>query len=283
MSEINSIDYNALISNHTIVSRTNLEGIITYVNENFCELSGYSAQELIGQSHSIVRHPDVSSKLYEQMWSTIQNNQVWSGSIRNIAKNKEEYYIKATIIPLMDEHGQKEGYMSIHYHLTEEKIEKLNLKKQLFLYKSEHIKQSQEINQCIHEQKKIIENEYHDKYTTLISALENELLRLRVQRKKDVHNIGYLEEELKNKKQYISEFGTKSKIMIQNLSNERIELLEQVEQDKKSQKLLENKLEKAQESVVVFQGYIDEYRKKIDDLNDVIASYEKDKSAESSH
>lgn len=277
MSQINNIDYNALVSNHTIISRTDLKGIITYVNDNFCALSGYAYDELIGQSHNIVRHPDVSSKLYEELWSTIQNNQIWSGNIRNIAKNGEEYYIKSTIIPLLDEFGNKEGYMSLHYKITEEKVEKLQLKKQLYLYKSENVKRSKEIFQSMHKQKQLIHLEYQEKYTALIHSLENELHRLRHQRKQDVQNISCLEDELKFKKSHYDEFKNKSKKMILNLSTERVKILERLEQYKKSNNALEIKLHKAQEGVVVFQGYIDEYRKKIEDLNDVINSYEKEK------
>lgn len=276
MSQRN-IDYNALVSKHTIISRTDLKGVITYVNENFCALSGYAYDELIGQSHNIVRHPDVSSKLYEELWTTIENNQVWSGNIRNVAKNGQDYYIKSTIIPLMDEFGNKEGYMSLHYQITEEKVEKLQLKKQLFLYKSETVKRSKELFQSVHEQKKLIQLQYQEKYTSLIQSLENELQRLRAQRKQDVQNISCLEDELKAKKNNYEEFKSKSKKMILNLSTERVEVLEKLEHYKKSNASLEQKLLKAQESVVVFQGYIDEYRKKIEDLNDVIDSYEKDK------
>ena len=277
MSQINSIDYNALISNHTIISRTDSHGIITYVNDKFCELSGYAHDELLGQSHNIVRHPDVSSRVYENLWSTIQNNQVWCGTLRNVAKDKSEYYIKATIIPLIDEYGQKEGYMSMHYHITEDKVEKLHLKKQLFLYKSECIKHHKEFSMSKNEQKKELEYVYSKKYGELVHALEDELLRLRTLRKHDVQNIACLENELRAKKEYIETFNSKSKKMIYNLSTERQELLTQQEHFKRTNKVLEAKVHKAQESVTVFQGYIDEYRKKIEDLKDVIASYEKEK------
>ena len=80
-----------------IVSRTNLEGIITYVNDTFVQISGYSSAELIGQHHNIVRHPDMPKICFEELWSTIKKEEKWVGNIKNLTKDGGYYWVKATV------------------------------------------------------------------------------------------------------------------------------------------------------------------------------------------
>ena len=80
-----------------IVSRTDLNGIITYANETFLAISGYTEDELIGQKHSIVRHPDMPSTIFENLWNTIKEKKKWSGNVKNLRKDKGFYWVNATI------------------------------------------------------------------------------------------------------------------------------------------------------------------------------------------
>jgi aerotaxis receptor len=80
-----------------IISRTNLKGVITYANETFCEISGYEADELIGKSHNIVRHPDMPSSVFKDLWQTIEDKKQWSGIIKNFRKDRGFYWVKALI------------------------------------------------------------------------------------------------------------------------------------------------------------------------------------------
>jgi len=80
-----------------IISRTDLSGFITYANEAFCEISGYEESELIGVSHSIVRHPDMPSVAFAELWDTIQNKKQWIGVVKNIRKDKGFYWVKAIV------------------------------------------------------------------------------------------------------------------------------------------------------------------------------------------
>ncbi|RUM57215.1 MAG: aerotaxis receptor Aer [Nautilia sp.] len=100
------------LENRSIISRTDLEGTITFANKAFCELSGYNKNELIGTPHSIVRHPDMPKSVFEEMWETIQNNQKWHGFIKNLRKDGRYYWTEAFIEPLFDENGNKIGYMA---------------------------------------------------------------------------------------------------------------------------------------------------------------------------
>ena len=109
-----------------IVSKTDLNGNITYVNKFFCEASGYSKSELIGRNHNIVRHPDVSKAIFKNLWETIQNGKVWEGNIKNKNKSEEAYYLHVTVIPLFESDKKTlNEYMSIGFITTKEEMEKI--------------------------------------------------------------------------------------------------------------------------------------------------------------
>ncbi|MEA1955312.1 MAG: PAS domain-containing protein [Campylobacterota bacterium] len=80
-----------------IISRTDLKGIITYANDTFCEISGYDIDELVGQSHNLVRHPDMPSSAFTDMWNTIQNKKQWIGIVKNLRKDKGYYWVEAIV------------------------------------------------------------------------------------------------------------------------------------------------------------------------------------------
>ena len=94
--------YTSLIDENVITSTTDLEGIITNVSNAFCQISGYSKEELIGQNQNIVRHPDVSESLYENLWDTIQADKTWTGEIKNLKKDRNYYWVKAVISPVFE-------------------------------------------------------------------------------------------------------------------------------------------------------------------------------------
>jgi len=101
-----------------IVSKSDLEGNITYVNDKFCEVTGYERDELLGKSHNIVRHPDMPEGLFKRLWSTIQDNRIFKGTIKNKAKDGSAYYVDTTIVPLHDEDGKVDEYLSVRYDIT---------------------------------------------------------------------------------------------------------------------------------------------------------------------
>lgn len=95
-----------------LVSKTDLKGIITYVNHEFTEVCGYSRQELIGHNHNIVRHPDMPTVAFKDLWDTIKRGQPWTGIVKNRCKNGDYYWVKANIAPIT-ENGQITGYLSV--------------------------------------------------------------------------------------------------------------------------------------------------------------------------
>ncbi len=112
--------YQEATDRSTIVSKSDLDGIITYVNDEFCKISGYSRDELIGRSHNITRHPDNSPLIYENLWDTIKNKKkIYKGVIRNITKNGKSYYVKMTIKPILDINNNIIEYIAIRDDITQ--------------------------------------------------------------------------------------------------------------------------------------------------------------------
>jgi len=96
-----------------VVSKTDLQGNITYANDLFCELTGYSREELIGAPHNLVRHKDIPKSVYKDMWDTIQNGDIWTGIVPNVGKGGGLYVVDTTVQPIFDSKGKITEYISI--------------------------------------------------------------------------------------------------------------------------------------------------------------------------
>jgi methyl-accepting chemotaxis protein len=105
-----------------IVSKTDLKGQITYVNGDFIAISGFSESELMGQPHSIVRHPDMPEDAFEDLWRTLKDGRPWTGYVKNRAKNGDFYWVLANATPVW-ERGQITGFMSVRRKASREAIE----------------------------------------------------------------------------------------------------------------------------------------------------------------
>ena len=104
--------YTDLVDKSAIISKTDINGIITYANNKFCEVSGYSYDELIGKNHNIIRHPNMPSSVFEEMWSTIKNAKNWGGIIKNLRKDGQYYWSYTKITPVFNENNLV-GYSAI--------------------------------------------------------------------------------------------------------------------------------------------------------------------------
>ncbi|MDD2384466.1 MAG: PAS domain-containing sensor histidine kinase [Sulfurospirillaceae bacterium] len=111
--------YQSAIENSNIISKTNIDGIITFVNDEFCNISGYTKEELIGQNHNIVRHPDVSTSVFRQMWNAILNKETYKATVKNRAKDGSTFYVNTTVFPILGENGEIEEFIAIRYDVTE--------------------------------------------------------------------------------------------------------------------------------------------------------------------
>ncbi|QIL89919.1 PAS domain-containing protein [Microbulbifer sp. SH-1] len=111
-----------LRGNHFLISRTDLKGNIVYANPAFVEVSGYSAEELIGAPHNIVRHPDMPPQAFANLWQTIKNGDVWIGLVKNRRKDGGFYWVRAHVIPVMED-GAVSGYVSVRLKAERAAIE----------------------------------------------------------------------------------------------------------------------------------------------------------------
>ena len=101
-----------LRDNQSPISRTDTQGYITFVNADFCEASGFTEEELIGQPHNLVRHPDMPTEAYADLWKYLQAGRTWTGMVKNRRKNGDYYWVQANASPMW-ENGNMVGYASV--------------------------------------------------------------------------------------------------------------------------------------------------------------------------
>lgn len=110
------------LDQHAIVSITDLNGTITYANQRFCDISGYSAEEIIGKNHRLVKSDEHPAALFEDLWQTISQCQVWHGEVKNRKKDGTFYWVNATIVPLVGRDGLPHHYIGIRTDITSNKL-----------------------------------------------------------------------------------------------------------------------------------------------------------------
>ena len=106
---------------HYIVSRTDLKGAITYVNETFVAISGFTREELIGKNHNMVRHPEMPTAAFKWLWDTVKQGRPWRGFVKNRCKNGDYYWVNALVVPVM-KNNEITGYMSVRTEATRQQI-----------------------------------------------------------------------------------------------------------------------------------------------------------------
>jgi len=112
--------YKNAVDASLLVSKTDKNGIITYVNDNFCRISKYSKEELLGHNHNIVRDPNIPPIVFYKMWSTIKSGKIWKGVFSNRSKDGTIYHVSATIMPIFDNDGTIEEYIAIRQDITKQ-------------------------------------------------------------------------------------------------------------------------------------------------------------------
>jgi two-component system, sensor histidine kinase and response regulator len=115
------------LDTHAIVSVTDVQGNILHVNDLFCQVSEYSRAELLGQNHRIIKSQEHAPEVYRDMWRTIAQGGIWQGEIKNNKKNGGYYWVKTSIMPVMNDAGKPDQYISIRTEITDRKIAEAQL------------------------------------------------------------------------------------------------------------------------------------------------------------
>jgi len=122
--------YYSVFNKMQIISRTDTHGIITSVNQNFCDISGYSKAELIGFSHNKIKHPDMKDAIFTKMWKTISSGKIWQGEVKNYTKKKGFYWTRSIIFPIFDDDKNIVEYVSFREDITRKKLLELKQEKE---------------------------------------------------------------------------------------------------------------------------------------------------------
>ena len=163
-------DYKFSLDQAAIIAFTDSKGVITSVNDNFCHISKYNREEIVGKTHRLINSQYHSSDFFRELWKTIASGNVWRGEIKNKAKDGSYYWVDTTIVPFLDEKNKPFKYLAIRFDITERK------------------KAEQEKNSL----QETIENSLNEIY-----IFDAEMLQFSYVNKGALLNLGYSEEEIK--------------------------------------------------------------------------------------
>lgn len=139
--------YKFAVDKNEVITKSDINGVITYVNEAFCKLSGYTEKELIGKRHSIVRHKDTPVEFIKDLWDTILSKKEWHGIMKNCAKDGSTYIVSSTIIPVLDENDEIEEFISLRKDVTQEEKNKQKIQSDLEVTKKTVVEKEKFINE----------------------------------------------------------------------------------------------------------------------------------------
>ncbi len=244
-------EYINIIDRVAIISKTDLKGNITFVNDIFCEVAGYEREELIGQPHNIVRHNDMPSGTFQELWETIQKGVEWSGKVKNCSKDGEAYSVNATVYPLYDELDNNViGYMGIRFLTTDDENEKREFKVQV----RDLVKKSNSDLVILKNENKILKQQLSNSADTRL--MEEQLL---LERKK----IAALAKQIKYYENVIKELHGKMASQVKT-ANEKLAKFY------KAIKALQHKIEELESTIKVnesdHQSVQDELQSKIEEV-----------------
>lgn len=107
------------IEQNNIVSKTDINGVITFVSEEFCKISGFTKDELVGKTHNLVKHPDVPTESFANLWNTILNKKTYKATVKNLSKDGETFYLNTTVFPMLDDKKNITEFVAVRFDVTQ--------------------------------------------------------------------------------------------------------------------------------------------------------------------
>jgi PAS domain S-box-containing protein len=222
--------YQKAIENSNIVSKTDIYGTITFVNEQFCNISGYTKEELLGKNHNIVRHPDVPDSTFARLWKTIQAKKTYTATVKNKAKDGSVFYVNTTVTPILDDDDNIVEYIAIRYDVTRERLlqEDLQEKQKLLFLQSRHASLGQMLANIAHQWRQPLTQLNLSLFNMKKFALlenENEMMSYYTQSK---DTIKYMSETIENFTEFFKPQKDQTSFYIHKAINDAMEILKQV-------------------------------------------------------
>ena len=208
----------AVINEVALVSKTDLEGNITFINSYFTEITGYSQDEIIGQNRLILKDENTSALIYKDLFEKVKEGIVWEGKLKDISKTKEEYYIYLTVLPIYDKKNSNiTEFMWISFLTTEAELEEKEFKKRVVKNMYENRRINTESRQKIDELMNQISG-----YSNIKTLLNEEKER----KGKFTNQINFYENELKVMEEKIKEISEKASQKIKQVVSAEKEVRE---------------------------------------------------------
>jgi len=259
--------YLDIINRVAIVSKTDLEGNIIFANDIFCQISGYTQEELLGSNQRIVRHHEMSKTIFDELWNNLRNGNSWHNKLKNKAKDESAYFVNANIFPIFNENGDEIiEYMAVGFLITEEENKKRKFRKNIITnikdQKYKEIKLKKEVKELIKQLNYYTLNDIGMVYDVLGNEKEK---RLKLNKQ-----LSYYEVELKNSDWKIQEAKKELNKKIVDLMNENKNLNMMIDLHKDKTVTLQNELIGQSKEIKRLHNMLDEQAIVVRDLRDVI-------------
>jgi len=257
-------DIREVINEVALVTKTNLDDEIVFVNKYFCEISGFTQEEVIGQTHDIIRDEGTNSIIYENIKKVSHSGNIWEGKLKNKAKNDEEFYVYLTVIPILKD-NEIEEFMYIGFLATEDEIEQKSFKKK--------------VAQNIHESRRI-NTEAREKIDQLLNKLssyknmEINLIAEKERSAKFASQIKFYEKEVSEVEERLKETSEKASVKIKKVLADEKETREKKEKVATDLDKLTKELDIKNSSIKALTKELDEQVKIIEKLMRSIDSKE---------
>lgn len=257
--------YLSIIDKAALISKIDLNGNITLVNDMFCEVSGYTQEELIGKNQNIIRHPDMPISVYDDMLKVIKDKKVWKGKLKAISKNGDTYYVNSTIFPILDDFsGEIKEFIDIRFITTEYVAKEREFKKKVL----NNIKMTKQNEQALRD--RIKELEKFAGKVKHINMIEERIEQKAVENINLTKQLKHYENMIKQLNASYDEMVTKTNKKVSVIATEHSEIQKENSYLKEELKKTVLELNTVKSEFKKLNERVFEQAKKIENLYDVI-------------